>query len=144
MSSSSSAGFSSPIDTNRAIAEFEHVYRRLSSLPVESAMISPTPHGKVIGVDCPPPVLADLDACATPRNEALVGSDVLLTAAGRASLSVIDMNRFMCTDTTCPAVIDDVIVRRDRHHLTSTFSTGLSTPLGEELFALFPWLEANS
>lgn len=131
------------IDDHLAAAEFGRVYKQLSALPVASAMISPTPHGKVIGVDCPPPVLAALDACATPRDEALRGSDVLLAAARNAGLSVIDMNRFMCTDTTCPAVVDDVVVRRDRHHLTSTFSRALAVPLGEELFGRFPWLEGE-
>ncbi len=120
------------------------VFRQLAALPSKAAIISPTPRGKVIGVDCAAPAIIDLSSCATPVAEAFVGADVLIDAAHAAELPVIDMTRFLCNETHCPAVIDDMIVRRDRHHLTRTFSSALVTPLATELHGLFPELNRTS
>lgn len=58
-----------------------------------------------------------------------------LTSAARASDSPlvrrVNLNRFLCTDTVCPAVIGGIIVYADYNHLTSSFSRTLAPYLGK-------------
>lgn len=64
--------------------------------------------------------------CATSRSFALGGIDPLAAAVeGSPGASIIDMTSHYCTADTCPLVIGGVIVFRDRHHITGTWSSTL-------------------
>lgn len=129
-------------------AEVEHLYEEVfevfATIDTNVAVMRPTPEGKVIGIDCPSLLVADLGECATPVAEATEGGAPITRAAHDAGLPVIDMTNYICNETLCPPVIDDLLVRRDRHHLTSTFSEALATPLGEQLERAVPELFAST
>ncbi len=73
-------------------------------------------------------------ACDTSRAAALGDEqDPLVEAvAGLPGTRVVDLTRWLCTATTCPAVIGNVVVYRD-NHLTDTFVRTLTQPLISEL-----------
>ena len=47
--------------------------------------------------------------------------------------AVVDLSDILCPGSSCPVVIDRMIVYRDDHHLTATFAASLADVLGERL-----------
>ncbi|WNM23243.1 acyltransferase family protein [Demequina capsici] len=80
-------------------------------------------------VDCVGASLSIEEAqrCGAPREVALATSDPLPEAVRLAGdgAHLIDYTDLYCDAQTCPAVIGHVIVYRDKHHLTATFSRTL-------------------
>ena len=68
----------------------------------------------------------DIRACSTAR-----ASDVRtpLEGARRPGVAMIDLAADVCPSAPCPAVVDNMIVYRDAHHLTATFSASLGPEL---------------
>ena len=54
-------------------------------------------------------------------------------AAELAGVAMIDLAGRICTGSPCPAVVDNMIVYRDEHHLTATFSRSLGPALDRAL-----------
>ncbi len=80
--------------------------------------------------------LSELQRCAVPIARAVPRrqSDALAaTRLGtRPGLTVLDVNDLMCPDGRCAAVIGNVLVYRDKDHVTATFATSMApvlTPL---------------
>lgn len=64
--------------------------------------------------------------CTTPRSFGLGGVDPMLAAvASSPGASLLDLTSHYCTADTCPLVIGGVIVFRDRHHISGTWSRTL-------------------
>lgn len=76
------------------------------------------------------------DSCAITRDTAI--SDSMATAerdvVERNGASYTSFNDLLCNERTCPAIIGDLIVYRDTHHLTATFSEFLSPAVERRLF----------
>jgi len=75
-------------------------------------------------------------ACDTSRSVGLSmfdGSAEAVAAMPAGSARLVDLTRYYCTDTVCPAVIGGVLVHRDRTHLTNTFAVTLAPYLGDEI-----------
>lgn len=77
----------------------------------------------------------DLTACSFPQAGAVRpdGADVQ-AAAIVGDVDLIDLTAAVCPGRQCPTVIGNVIVYRDDHHLTGTYSTTLGPRL-EGVFA---------
>jgi peptidoglycan/LPS O-acetylase OafA/YrhL len=77
------------------------------------------------------------DACDSPRDEALKPFDGSAQAVARmdGAARLVDLTRYYCTDTVCPAVIGGVLVHRDPTHLTNTFAVTLAPYLGDDIAA---------
>ena len=62
-------------------------------------------------------------ACSVPRSKAEV-TDWPISYADQAdgSVPVIDMNSLICGPASCPAVVGNVLVYMDSHHLTESYS----------------------
>ncbi|WP_275041804.1 acyltransferase family protein [Nocardiopsis baichengensis] len=75
----------------------------------------------------------DPAVCAKERDDALAEDDPQLMAAGMDGngAKVVDLNDRLCTDDSCPAVVGNVLVYRDSHHLTATYSQMLAADLEE-------------
>ena len=71
--------------------------------------------------------LAAVDAAlarvSVARTEELVRERV---AAGAADAIVIDLSDAICPGDPCQAVVGNLIVQRDDHHLTATFAASLA------------------
>lgn len=70
-------------------------------------------------------------ACRIGTDRAFASGDRLVDAArATPGAVVVDMTSSFCTAGSCPAVIGNVLVYRDSHHLTRTYVTTLVGPLG--------------
>jgi peptidoglycan/LPS O-acetylase OafA/YrhL len=76
-------------------------------------------------------------ACAIPESAGYVWADGLADAA-RADprIDLVDLREYFCRNGVCPMVIGDVIVYRDRDHMTATYSRSLAPFLVDEIRSL--------
>ncbi|GAB3936062.1 hypothetical protein GCM10027614_11960 [Micromonospora vulcania] len=86
--------------------------------------------------ECVSKNLNRLKKCATPRAEALSrggGPAQEEAADGLTGVHLIDLNDWICPADRCAPVIGGVLVWRDAHHLTATYSTTLGPQVGAAL-----------
>ncbi|MFF4874520.1 acyltransferase family protein [Micromonospora sp. NPDC000668] len=86
--------------------------------------------------ECVSENLKRLTRCATPRAAALRlggGPAQEEAAKGLIGVRLIDLNDWICPANHCAAVIGGVLVWRDAHHLTATYSATLAPRLGTAL-----------
>ena len=51
----------------------------------------------------------------------------------------LDLTDGMCNDTTCPAVVGNITVYHDWHHLSATYVRSLTAELQRQMQAALPW-----
>ncbi|MBD7919106.1 acyltransferase [Cellulomonas sp. Sa3CUA2] len=89
-----------------------------------------------------PPQCVDVhgvEGCAVERDQLVGSDDVLADPRLPDSVEFIDLTDHMCTDTTCPPVVGNVLVYRDKGHITATFARTLADGLDEQLGAATGW-----
>ena len=75
--------------------------------------------------------------CAVSRQAGYSPRDVLAEAAASSGLAaVLDLDDLYCVDGRCPLVAGDVMMYRDHHHITATYSREIAPVLAERLDAL--------
>jgi peptidoglycan/LPS O-acetylase OafA/YrhL len=61
--------------------------------------------------------------CGRDREAAILGrADPVIRAAEELGLESVDLNEFICEPSYCPPIVGNVLVYRDQHHLTATYS----------------------
>jgi peptidoglycan/LPS O-acetylase OafA/YrhL len=78
---------------------------------------------------------ADTQACAVPKSKAVL-ADPPTTYADRdlgGTVPVINMNSLICGPALCPAVVGNVLVYMDSHHLTQSYAETLAPYLRGKL-----------
>ncbi|WP_234401756.1 acyltransferase family protein [Thermobifida halotolerans] len=114
------------------------LWNRLEEAGITVVALRDTPTTRSRVVECVDLHSPDVDPCTRERDTALRGEDPQVIAAeeGRVGdVHIVDMNDRFCLDNNCPAVIGNVIVYRDSHHITATYSRLLSEDLGERIDA---------
>ena len=118
-------------------AEAAALGREVALVPGRSTIMIDTPHANGDVPDCLAAHRADIRPCATARSIAFSGHGLVERAAARlADVAAIDISPDICPTSygrTCPAVVDGMIVYRDYHHLTATFSASLAPELDHAL-----------
>ena len=113
-----------------------------------SRLAAVAPHLVVIGdnpaSDTDPPAclsahVGDASACATARADAVRPDRIAgeLAAARAHGATFVDTTDWFCTPTTCPVVIGDLLVLRDRTHLTPPMAEFLAPALDAALAPVF-------
>ena len=125
---------------DESTSSFASAYESLGSHGVPLAVIAPVPEGNVVGLDCPSLLFDGLRECAIDRSVGLAHAPPILAAVNEAGAELIEMTQFFCNTSTCPAVIDDIWVRRDSHHISRTYSAALSEALEAEIAKVLPEL----
>jgi peptidoglycan/LPS O-acetylase OafA/YrhL len=111
--------------------------RAITSAGIPVVAIRDDPYISAPAPDC----VAANPQCAFPRKDALTSHvDVLARTAKAAHLPVLDFSRYLCTRSTCSAVIGGIIVYQDQQHLTQTFARTLAPYLKSKLTHAFPSL----
>lgn len=59
-------------------------------------------------------------------------------AVARTGATVVDLTPYLCSSSACPPILGDVLVYRDAHHITATFSRALSGVLATQMRPLLP------
>ncbi|WP_034609698.1 acyltransferase family protein, partial [Cellulomonas sp. URHD0024] len=94
-----------------------------------------------VGIEIPDCVALNPDAlttCAASRSEAVdksARSFQELALDKSPDAGTIDLLDYVCPQSRCAPVIGDVLVYRDSHHLTATYSKSLASAVGERLAA---------
>lgn len=118
-----------------------------AKIPVLGIRDTPWPHNAQGLIDTPT-CLADggtAESCATSRAAALDPIDPALAYAERNPLfHSLDLSDGVCTAQLCPAVVGNIIVYKDWHHLSATYVRSLTDALGEQMGRALPWTVGGS
>jgi len=111
------------IPQDKMIEGLRSLWSRLTDAGSQIVAIRNTPYMKFDPGDC---LSATPTKCVTKLNE-VERSDVLVLAAeGQKDVRAIDMVDTICGPQLCPAVVGNIIVWRDNHHLTASYSLALA------------------
>jgi peptidoglycan/LPS O-acetylase OafA/YrhL len=127
-----------PSLTRRWLAGEATTVRRLQSTGAKVVVIADTPYPDIDVPDCLARHVTEATKCAVPRNVALSdperrrrGAEVALEQGAK----VIDPVPWFCNQTSCPAVVGNVIVYSDESHMTATYAQTLRSRLEAALNA---------
>lgn len=104
-------------------------WRRILKSGVRVVAMADTPRHPVDPVEC----IERDPACASDRHSVMRDNRFVAASRIEPRVATIDMNDMLCTQTQCPMVIGNVIVWRDKHHLTATYARDLAPHLGDRL-----------
>lgn len=117
-------------DQNADLGEsLRRMWARIEEAGTRLVLIADTPRHKVKPAEC---IEAD-PACVSPRAEVMRPDPMIAALKGVSSPQLVDMNDGLCTENDCPIVIGNVVVWRDAHHLTATYSRMLAPYLAKRL-----------
>jgi hypothetical protein len=78
--------------------------------------------------------------CEVPRGELLAADPpYALRDDVPARVSFLDLSNELCTPTTCPPEIGNVLVYLDDNHVSASYSRTMSTAVGQQLPGLLGW-----
>jgi len=123
-------------EARRAVAEgMSALWQLLDEAGITVVALRDTPTTRSRIVECIDLHSPDVEACVRERDSALNGEDPQVIAAeeGDVDTPIVDLSDRFCLDDICPAVIGNVLVYRDSHHITATYSRLLSDDLAERL-----------
>lgn len=112
---------------------YMRLLRKLVGRGSEVAVMVNPPRAPSDPVACVSANLDQLDRCAFERGSSPYRNYVTRAARRVPGVEPIDVNQVACPARICPAVIDDVLVLRDRVHFTATYVRTLRDWLNEQL-----------
>ncbi len=113
-----------------------------AGIPVLGVRDSVWPHNDDGAIDSPTCLAhgGDATSCGTPRDPGyglLNPTDAI--AADHPNVHPIDLSKGWCTETLCPAIIGNISVYHDWHHLSATFVRSLAPELERQMKLVFDW-----
>ncbi|GIG28895.1 acyltransferase family protein [Cellulomonas marina] len=108
---------------------------RLTDAGLPVVLLLDTPYPGIDVPECLAGHLADVGACAVPREDVVPYEqrrEAVAAAAAGLGVPTVDPLEWLCTDRTCPAVVGNLLVYRDASHITAAWSRWLApllTPL---------------
>ncbi|MFN3836015.1 MAG: SGNH hydrolase domain-containing protein, partial [Glycocaulis sp.] len=113
------------------------VWDRLAQAGVPVAVIRPTPGFPSDVLECYAANTGAPERCGAAREDVLPVDDVVSAAVPLASRAyLLDLNDGVCGPERCEPVVGNVIVYRDRHHLTASYVRTLTDELERQLRAI--------
>jgi peptidoglycan/LPS O-acetylase OafA/YrhL len=109
--------------------------RMLDKIPFPTLIFSDTPFGQNNIPTCLARNRSNVAKCVVTKTAAYGerGHTRDLLLAQQRNLPVFDFTQALCPGTKCAPIIDGRVVYHDHHHLTTTMSKYLATPLGAAL-----------
>jgi hypothetical protein len=109
--------------------------RMLDKIPFPTLIFSDTPFGQNNIPTCLARNRSNVAKCVVTRAAAYGerGHTRDLLLAQQRNLPIFDFTEALCPGTKCAPIIDGRVVYHDHHHLTTTMSKYLATPLGAAL-----------
>jgi hypothetical protein len=115
-------------------AKADSIARMLGRVPGRRILIADTLISAVDVPTCLANNQRDIRPCATPRSRAYTTHLAIESrAANQAGIPLVDIAGKICSTDPCPAVVNKMIIYRDYHHLTATFSRSLTRALERRL-----------
>jgi peptidoglycan/LPS O-acetylase OafA/YrhL len=123
-------------------AQSDALIRMIQKMPTSTKVViiqDPPLPTNIIVPECLSTYLSDYRRCSYTQKVGFgsaMGSREQKAAAATGA-ALIDLTSAVCPGTgNCPVVINNMIVWRDQHHLTATFSTSLGPVIDEQLTAI--------
>ena len=113
-----------------------------AGIPVIGIRDTPWPHNAKGPIDTPACLAAGGSAtsCGTVRADALHATDpAAAIAATNPLFHPLDLSNGVCTVDFCPAIIGNIIVYKDFHHLSATYVRTLTRELSRQMSVALPW-----
>ena len=104
------------------------VWSELAGEGVRVVAIRNTPYSLFDPRNC---LGTDPGKCVNPRSEVEREDIFALAARSVTGVTVVDMNDALCGKDSCPAVVGNIVVLRDNHHLTATYALALAPYLAK-------------
>lgn len=105
-----------------------------AGLPVYPIVDTPRPPQDSYARDCVEQHSSNPQACSFPEKTAFDKGDATKAAAKlEPRVKVLDFSDQFCVDGTCPAVVGNVLIYRDKHHITDTYMRTLIPVFGQRL-----------
>ncbi len=111
---------------------------KLGDLTTQTVILGDTPTENADIPQCLASHLRSVPACVSPRSYSVRGPRLEIEAqlAAQFGASTIDTSDWLCTQQACPVIIGDLLVYRDRNHLTPDASQFLAPLLDAALVPL--------
>jgi peptidoglycan/LPS O-acetylase OafA/YrhL len=119
------------------------IIQQLGQSGARVVVLGPVPSPPDVEADCLSGHLGDVQACDVGAGEThvgigLVGYDTSGLRAERRTVEhaggyFVDVKPWFCTDTICPAIVDNLLVFRDNSHITVPYATYLAPLVADEL-----------
>ncbi len=78
--------------------------------------------------------------CGVSQKVALASTDPALKIAAQfPNVTFLDYTKAVCKDGYCPAIVGNILVYRDTHHLTATFARSMVPALQKDLAGPIGW-----
>jgi peptidoglycan/LPS O-acetylase OafA/YrhL len=72
--------------------------------------------------------------CALPRKQALLPENPAIDVKPKfKDLTVLDLTSYLCSNTMCPAVTQNILMYRDQDHLSLPYVQSLAAPLEQKM-----------
>ncbi|WP_026918954.1 acyltransferase family protein [Gordonia shandongensis] len=114
-----------------------------AGIPVVGIRDVPWPHHGSTAVNIPECLAAggSAQSCGSRRSDALHPRDPATTYADQhpGMFHRLDLSDGLCVDDFCPAVIGNIIVYKDYHHLSAAYVRSLTRELSRVLAGALPW-----
>ncbi|CAN7219565.1 acyltransferase family protein [Mesorhizobium sp. LjNodule214] len=111
------------VPQEQMIEGLRSLWSRLAEAGSQIIAIRNTPYVKFDPGDC---LSATPQKCFTPRSEGEPSNVLAEAAQGQKNARFVDMIDAICGPQLCPAVVGNIIVWRDHHHLTASYSLALA------------------
>ncbi|SHH33876.1 Peptidoglycan/LPS O-acetylase OafA/YrhL, contains acyltransferase and SGNH-hydrolase domains [Jatrophihabitans endophyticus] len=110
-------------------------WKRLEAAGIGVVAIHETPEPGSNLADCLASRTGSASSCTASRSASFSSVSPVTVAAKQlnGAVPVIDLTSLICTDTTCPGAVGNVVVYLDNHHLTSTYTLSLAPYLERAL-----------
>lgn len=117
-------------------------WEALSAVDIPVLAIRDTPRFDWDVADCLVSNDYDSHACGAARDELLAQDfeSVVSTDEVPDSVTVLDLTDYFCEEDYCEAVVGNIAVYRDIHHVTVSYMDSLAPFLGDEIRKKFPAL----
>ncbi|GAA1350999.1 acyltransferase family protein [Falsarthrobacter nasiphocae] len=102
------------------------VLREIAAEGTQVIAIRDNPRFSVPPVRCIQDNPDDPSACTAPRAKHIAADSALSRLKDVPGVTTIDLTDAICTPTECPAVVGNVIVYLDSHHLTKTYASSMA------------------
>lgn len=102
-------------------------WRELSDMGLNVVVIRDTPWMDSNPVECLSAFKAIMEDCATKTSRAFKSDSIMLAMKENPPVSFIDLSKNICDTEWCWPVQGQVLLWRDRHHLTATYARVLAS-----------------
>jgi len=105
-----------------------------AGLPVYAIVDTPRPPQDSYARDCVEQNINNPEACSFPEKGAYEKGDATKAAAKlEPRVRVLDFSDQFCVAGTCPVVVGNVLIYRDKHHISDTYMSTLVPVFGQRL-----------